>query len=50
MNKIIFEDVTFFPLKLKLSVIQSLFTWAGFIPNADIDFIKLLLYRFYGYA
>ena len=49
-NKIIFEDVTFYLLKLKLSVIRSLFTWAGFIPNADIDFIRLLVYRFYGYA
>ena len=49
-NKIIFEDVTFSPLRLKLSVIQSLLMRVGFIPKTDIDFDKLLLYKFYGYA
>ena len=47
-NKIIFEDATFPPLRLKLSVIRSLFAWVGFIPKADIDFVRLILYRFYG--
>ena len=49
-NKIIFEDANFSPLRLKLSVIRSLFLWARFIPNVDFDFVRLLLYRFYGYA
>ena len=39
MNRIIFEDTTFSPLRLKLYVIWSLFTWAGFIPKVDIDFV-----------
>ena len=50
MKRIIFEDTTFSPLRLKLSVIWSLFTWAGFIPKVDIGFVRMLLYRFYGYA
>ena len=49
-NRIIFEDATFSPLRLKLSVIRLLFTWVGFIPKADIDVVRLLLYRFYDYA
>ena len=40
----------FSTLRLKLFVIRSLFTWAGCIPNADISFIRVILYRFYGYA
>ena len=50
MNRIIFEDATFSSLRLKLSVIRSVFTWAGFIPKEDISFVRLVLYRFYGYA
>ena len=49
-NKIIFEDATFSLLRLKLSIIQSLFTCARFIPKADINFVRLVLYRLYGYA
>ena len=45
-NRVIFEDATFSTLRLKLSVIRSLFTWAGCIPKADISFVRLLLYRF----
>ena len=47
-NKIIFEDATFSLLRLKFSVIRSLFMCVGFIPKADINFVRLLLYRFYG--
>ena len=50
MNRIIFEDGTFSSRRLKLSVICSLFTRAGLIPKADISFVRLLLYRFYGYS
>ena len=49
-NRDIFEDDTFSTLRLKLSVIRSFFTWAGCIPKADISFVRLLLYRFNGYA
>ena len=38
-NKIIFEDATFSSLRLKLYVILSLFTWAGFIPNVDLSLL-----------
>ena len=49
-NIIIFEDVIFPQLRLKLSVIRLLFTWGGFIPKVDIEFVRLLYFRFYGYA
>ena len=49
-NRVIFEDATFSTLRLKLSIIFSLFTWVGCIPNVDISFVRLLLYRSYGYA
>ena len=49
-NKIIFEDASFSTLRLKLVVILSFFTWVGCIPNADISLIRIILYRFYGYA
>ena len=49
-NKIIFEDAIFSLLRLKLSVIPSLLTWGGFIPKADIKIVRLLCFRFYGYA
>ena len=49
-NIIILEDVTFSSQRLKLFVIRSLFTRAGLIRKADISFVRLLLYRFYGYA
>ena len=32
-NKVIFEDATFSTLKLKLTIIRSLFTWAGCVPK-----------------
>ena len=49
-NIIIFQDAIFSPLRLKLLVIRSLFTWGGFIPKVDIEFVRLLYFRFYGYA
>ena len=49
-NRIIFEDAIFSTLRLKLFVIHSLYTWAGCISNADISFVRMLLFRFYGYA
>ena len=49
-NRIIFEDATFSTLRLKISFIRSLYTLAGFIPNADISFLRILLFRYYGYA
>ena len=49
-NRIIFEDATFSTLKLKISFIQSLYTWAGCIPNADIFYLRILLFRYYDYA
>ena len=42
----LFLKTTFSLLRLKLYVIRSLFTCAGFIPKVDIDFVRLLLYRF----
>ena len=45
-----FGDASFSTLRLKLSVIRSLFSWVDCIPNADIPFVGMLLYRFYGYA
>ena len=49
-NIIIFKDAIFPPLILKLTVIRSLFTWGGFISKVDIEFVRLLRFRFYGYA
>ena len=49
MNRVIFEDSPFSTLRSKLSIIHSLFTWAGCIPNADISFVRVLLYGFYRY-
>ena len=42
----IFEDAIFSLLRLKLSVIRSLFTWGGFIPKADIEFVRLICYYY----
>ena len=49
-NRIIFDDATFSFRRVKFSVICSLFTRVGLIPKADMSFVRLLLYRFYGYA
>ena len=37
-NRIVIEDPAFSTLRLKHSIICSLFTWVGCIPNADISF------------
>ena len=49
-NRIIFENATFSTFRLKFSFIRSLFARAGCIPNTDISFVRLMLYRFYGCA
>ena len=49
-NRVVFEGGAFSTLRLKHSIIRSLFTWAGCIPNADVSFVGLLLFNFYGYA
>ena len=39
-NKIVFEDASFSPSRLKHLIISSLFFWAGIIPNVDTSFVK----------
>ena len=40
-NRIVFEDAAFSTLRLKHSIICSLFTWVGCNPNADISFVQI---------
>ena len=42
-NRVIFEDITFAPNRLKLSFSSSLHSCAGSIPNVDLSVVIILL-------
>ena len=45
-NKIVFEDALFSSSRLKHSIINSLFFWAGIMPDVDASFVKRLSYLY----
>lgn len=36
-NRITFEEASFFPNRINISIVWSLFTWAGCHPNVDVS-------------